>query len=83
MLFAFCHKGGVICISEVIDISPGTIYGTSLNNAVRMVEMKSEKGEPSKSTLRSLGLKGGSEARPSSLGSTVSNSRRKDSVGHF
>ena len=21
-LFAFCHKGGVICISEVIDISP-------------------------------------------------------------
>ena len=23
VLFAFCHKGGVICISEVIDISPG------------------------------------------------------------
>ena len=22
-LFIFCHKGGVICISEVIDISPG------------------------------------------------------------
>ena len=22
-LLAFCHKGGVICISEVIDISPG------------------------------------------------------------
>ena len=22
-LFTFCHKGGVICISEVIDISPG------------------------------------------------------------
>ena len=21
-LFTFCHKGGVICISEVIDISP-------------------------------------------------------------
>ena len=21
-LFAFCHKGGVICVSEVIDISP-------------------------------------------------------------
>ena len=21
--FLFCHKGGVICISEVIDISPG------------------------------------------------------------
>ena len=22
-LFTFCHKGGVICISEVIDSSPG------------------------------------------------------------
>ena len=21
----FCHKGGVICISEVIDISPGNL----------------------------------------------------------
>ena len=24
-LFSFCHKGGVICISEVIDISPGNL----------------------------------------------------------
>ena len=24
-LFAFCHKGGVICISEVIDISPSNL----------------------------------------------------------
>ena len=24
-LFTFCHKGGVICISEVIDISPGEL----------------------------------------------------------
>ena len=24
-LFAFCHKSGVICISEVIDISPGNL----------------------------------------------------------
>ena len=23
--FAFCHKGGVICISEVIDIFPGNL----------------------------------------------------------
>ena len=23
--FIFCHKGGVICISEVIDISPGNL----------------------------------------------------------
>ena len=25
VLFAFCHKGGVICISEVIDIFPGNL----------------------------------------------------------
>ena len=24
-LFTFCHKGSVICISEVIDISPGNL----------------------------------------------------------
>ena len=24
-LFTFCHKGGVICISEVIDITPGNL----------------------------------------------------------
>ena len=24
-LFTFCHKGAVICISEVIDISPGNL----------------------------------------------------------
>ena len=24
-LFTFCHKGGVICMSEVIDISPGNL----------------------------------------------------------
>ena len=24
-LFTFCHKGGVISISEVIDISPGNV----------------------------------------------------------
>ena len=24
-LFAFCHKGGVICLSEVIDIFPGNL----------------------------------------------------------
>ena len=27
-LFPFCHKGGVICISEVIDISPGNFWET-------------------------------------------------------
>ena len=25
MFFAFCHKGGVICVSEVTDISPGNL----------------------------------------------------------
>ena len=23
--FVFCHKGGVVCVSEVIDISPGNL----------------------------------------------------------
>ena len=27
-LFTFCHKGCVICISEVIDISPSNLYST-------------------------------------------------------
>ena len=41
-LFTFCHKGGVICISEVIEISPGNLdsspafllmyYACKLNN---------------------------------------------------
>ena len=25
LIFTFCHKGGIICISEVIDISPGNL----------------------------------------------------------
>ena len=29
ILFAFCHKGGVICLSEVVDISPSNL-GSSL-----------------------------------------------------
>ena len=29
LLFAFCHKGGVISISEVIDISPGSLDSSS------------------------------------------------------
>ena len=28
VLFTFCHKDGVICISEVIDISPGNLYSS-------------------------------------------------------
>ena len=27
-LFTFCRKGGIICISEVIDISPGNLDST-------------------------------------------------------
>ena len=27
-LFAFCYKSDVICISEVIDISPGNLYSS-------------------------------------------------------
>ena len=29
-LFTFCHKGGVICVSEVIDISPDNLGYTCL-----------------------------------------------------
>ena len=25
LLFTFCQKGGVICMSEIIDISPGNL----------------------------------------------------------
>ena len=28
LFIAFCHKGGVICISEVIDISPSSLYSS-------------------------------------------------------
>ena len=34
-LFTFCHKGGVICISEVIDISPGNRFQLVLLPAQR------------------------------------------------
>ena len=27
-LFTFCHKGGIICVSEVIDISPGSLVSS-------------------------------------------------------
>ena len=36
-LFAFCHKGGVICISEVIDISPGNLDA----NDIKTQQLKS------------------------------------------
>ena len=32
-LFTFCHKGGVICISEVIDISP-----SNLDSSLRFIQ---------------------------------------------
>ena len=37
--FTFCHKGGVICISEVIDISPGNLdsHCASSNPAFHMM----------------------------------------------
>ena len=33
ILFPFCLKGGVICISEVIDISPGNLDSTKVGHA--------------------------------------------------
>ena len=29
-VFTFCHKGGVICVSEVIDISPSNLKKSNL-----------------------------------------------------
>ena len=45
-LFTFYHKGGVICISEVIDISPGNIasslcfFQPSVSHDVLCIEVK-------------------------------------------
>ena len=45
-LFSFCHKGGVICISEVIDISPGNLdsslcfFQPSVSHDVLCIEVK-------------------------------------------
>ena len=45
-LFTFCHKGGVICISEVIDISPSNLdssfcfFQSSVSHDVLCTEVK-------------------------------------------
>ena len=45
-VFTFCHKGGVICISEVLDISPGNLDSTlcffqsSISHDVLCIEVK-------------------------------------------
>ena len=45
-LITFCHKGGVICISEVIDISPGNLdsslcfFQPSISHDVLCIEVK-------------------------------------------
>ena len=36
-LFAFCHVGGVICISEVIDISPGNLDSNTCYLMIRVI----------------------------------------------
>ena len=40
-LFTFCHKGGVICISEVIDISPGNLESTCASSSPAFLMMYS------------------------------------------
>ena len=46
VLFSFCHEGGVICISEVIDISPGNLdsslcfFQPSVSDDVLCIEVK-------------------------------------------
>ena len=45
-LFNFCHKGGVICISEVIDISPSNLdsslcfFQPSVSHDLLCIEVK-------------------------------------------
>ena len=45
-LFTFCHKGGVICLSEVIDIFPGNLdsslcfFQPSVSHDVLCIEVK-------------------------------------------
>ena len=42
----FCHKGGIICLSEVIDISPGNLdsslgfFQSSVSHDVLCIEVK-------------------------------------------
>src|SRR5574337_301667 len=46
ILFTFCHKGGVICIYEVIDISPDNLdsslcfFQPSVSHDVLCIEVK-------------------------------------------
>ena len=40
-LFTFCHKGGVICISEVIDISPTILIPACVSSSPAFLMMYS------------------------------------------
>ena len=42
MIFIFCHKGGVICISEVIDISPSILIAAYASSSPALLMMYSE-----------------------------------------
>ena len=45
-LFTFCHNGGVICISQIIDISPGNLdsslcfFQSSVSHDVLCISVK-------------------------------------------
>ena len=41
MILVFCHKGGVICISEVIDISPGDLNSNCVSSSPAFLMMYS------------------------------------------
>ena len=47
----FCHKGGVICISEVINISPGKNTGVGCHLGPRPYTDDTESEEELKSLL--------------------------------
>ena len=48
-LFTFCHKGGVTCISEVIDISPSNLMAFLVPQMVKRLPAMQE------TWVRSLG----------------------------
>ena len=49
-LFTFCHKGGVICISEVTDISPGNLDYSVMSSSLRRHGLHSLWNSPGQNT---------------------------------
>ena len=66
-LFTFCHKGGVFCISEVTDISPGKNTGVGCHFLLQCMKVKSE-SEVAQSCLTLRGPRTAAYQAPPSIG---------------